>query len=638
MLIVEMGFRVEVTIGCAQAQILHHFIRQRHIHTTGTGIVHVFIHSGLHLRAAVAQIGGGDAGRDLPFRHIHQRNHVVQLVEIARDGHREPTAAILSVGGVVVTGLGIEVNVADVIEDAAAHHVEIAVMQLLDGGRLEALTPTQTETEVTGREHRTDLGRQTETEVAVIHQTETGSQIEPLQQVELILHVESGGPVVGGARLCAVRGIQIVVAVFKASVQRVLVREIEDTLEQAHHPLLVALQLALPGHHSYREPLAVLIAVFLADEQHIVVVLGGIVVVIGVFVPIDIQRQVIRLFTFHFSLFTPQIPFAADRCRGVVVTQIVGIDIAAGVRAVGGAEDVFLVVGAFGIEFQTVKRLIGQAFCQLPVAELVHRLVLAVCQHHPLGILLRCVLPSVVTLQLEVGLTVHLADTEGQRVVLSQAVVGAIAGDVVCIEPLLGMLLGDDVDDAGHRIAAVEGTLGALHDLYLCDVVGVDEREVVLAAHIAVNALAIDKYQDIVVAQTVQLHLGTHIALVEGKRGGQSGEDILQALAAILAQHLARDDLRLNRRILQQMAGASTCHHHLLQAVRTPDIRLGIGADSQQHQANSQCLSSHHNAFFFRTVYSCTAFYCRLDLSVEPCLVSAESEQALFCSRLRQVF
>ena len=270
-----------------------------------------------------------------------------------------------------------------------------------------------------------------------------------------------------------------------------------------------------------------MVAVFLADEQYIIVVLGGIVVVIGVFVPIDIQRQVIRLFTFHFSLFTPQIPLAADRCRGVVVTQIVGIDIAAGVRAVGGAEDVFLVVGAFGIEFQTVKRLIGQAFCHLPVAELVHRLVLAVCQHHSLGIFLWRVLPAVITLQLEVGLTVHLTDTEGQRVVLPQVVVGAIAGDVVCIETFLGMLLGDDVDDASHRIAAVEGTLGALHDFDLLDVVGVDEREVVLAPYITMNALAVDKHQDIVVAQTVQLHLGSHVALVEGERGGQPGKDIL---------------------------------------------------------------------------------------------------------------
>ena len=56
----------------------------------------------------------------------------------------------------------------DVIEDATAHHMEIAVMQFLDGRRLETLAPAQTETEVAGREHRADLGRQAETEVAVI--------------------------------------------------------------------------------------------------------------------------------------------------------------------------------------------------------------------------------------------------------------------------------------------------------------------------------------------------------------------------------------------------------------------------------------------------------------------------------------
>ena len=163
-----MGFGVEVTVGSVQAQVLHHLIRQRDIQATGPGIVHVLIHPGLHLHAAVTLIGGGDTGRDLALGHIDQRNHIVELVDIARDGHRELTATILGVGGVVVAGLGIEVDVADVIEDATAHHMEIAVMQFLDGRRLEALTPAQTETEVAGREHRADLGRQTETEVAVI--------------------------------------------------------------------------------------------------------------------------------------------------------------------------------------------------------------------------------------------------------------------------------------------------------------------------------------------------------------------------------------------------------------------------------------------------------------------------------------
>ncbi len=88
------------------------------------------------------------------------------------------------------------------------------------------------------------------------------------------------------------------------------------------------------------------------------------------------------------------------------------------------------------------------------------------------------------------------------------------------------------------------------------------------------DALAVHQYQDIAVAQSVQLHLTAHVALVEGKRRRQACEDLLQTLAAILAQHLLCDDLRLHGRILQQVTRTSTRHYHLLDAVLTPDVRL----------------------------------------------------------------
>ncbi len=46
----------------------------------------------------------------------------------------------------------------------------------------------------------------------------------------------------------------------------------------------------------------------------------------------------------------------------------------------------------------------------------------------------------------------------------------------------------------------------------------VDETQVVLAAHIAVNAFPIHEYQYIAVAQSVHLHTAAHVALVEGER------------------------------------------------------------------------------------------------------------------------
>ena len=74
---------------------------------------------------------------------------------------------------------------------------------------------------------------------------------------------------------------------------------------------------------------------------------------------------------------------------------------------------------------------------------------------------------------------------------LAQVVMRSIARAVVHIDSCLSMFLGDDVDDAGHRVATVQRTLGTLHNLYLLDVVRVNETKVVLAAHIAMNALAV---------------------------------------------------------------------------------------------------------------------------------------------------
>ena len=108
------------------------------------------------------------------------------------------------------------------------------------------------------------------------------------------------------------------------------------------------------------------------------------------------------------------------------------------------------------------------------------------------------------------------------------------------------------------------------------------------------DALAVDQYQDIVVAQTVELHLRTHIVLAEGERGRQACKDILQTPSAIVLQHLAGDHLCLHRGILQQVLGAGTRHNDFLQTVLTPDTILGISADSQQPEANSQFLSTFH--------------------------------------------
>ena len=100
----------------------------------------------------------------------------------------------------------------------------------------------------------------------------------------------------------------------------------------------------------------------------------------------------------------------------------------------------------------------------------------------------------------------------------------AIAADArrVLHEQSAVALLGDDVDDTRDGIASIERRRGPFDNLYLLDVVRVDESEIVLTAHVAVDALAVDKDKDIGVAQSVHLHLRPHVALVEGEGGRQS--------------------------------------------------------------------------------------------------------------------
>ena len=113
------------------------------------------------------------------------------------------------------------------------------------------------------------------------------------------------------------------------------------------------------------------------------------------------------------------------------------------------------------------------------------------------------------------------------------------------------MLLGDDIDDTSHRITTIKGALRSLNDFYLLDIMGIDETQIVFSTHIAMNTFAVNEYQDIAVAQAVQLHLTAHITLVECKRCCQSAQNFFKAFAAIAVKHTTRDDLRLYRGVLQ---------------------------------------------------------------------------------------
>ena len=119
--------------------------------------------------------------------------------------------------------------------------MQVTVVQLLHRRRLKTLAPSSPKSKVASRQHGTHLRCQTQTEAVVVNQTQTGSDVQPFQHIELVLHIHCCRLVAGRSRLCALRGFQIVVAVFHTGIQRILIGQIKDTLQLRHHALLVTL-------------------------------------------------------------------------------------------------------------------------------------------------------------------------------------------------------------------------------------------------------------------------------------------------------------------------------------------------------------------------------------------------------------
>ena len=155
--IIQIGLGVQPAVSRGEHQVLEQLIRKAYIDAVGSSVIHILIHTGLNIRTAIAQVGCGNACGNLADRHIHQGYHVIQFIQISCNGYCELAPAILYIGRIVITSLGIQVCVTDIEECAAAHHMQVTVMQLLDRGGLESLTPPQPEAEIAGGKHGADV-------------------------------------------------------------------------------------------------------------------------------------------------------------------------------------------------------------------------------------------------------------------------------------------------------------------------------------------------------------------------------------------------------------------------------------------------------------------------------------------------
>ena len=233
------------------------------------------------------------------------------------------------------------------------------------------------------------------------------------------------------------------------------------------------------------------------------------------------------------------------------------MDVELGVFPVGTV-NAFPIIGAAGIEFQLVGGREGDLFADLGVGVPVHGLVLGIGDGRlgARGMLHGGILPAVGVLQLEVGQRAETAVFQADGVVLAQVFVRPAARAVLQQQTFVPLLARNDVDDARDGVAAVQGGGSALDDFDFFDVLRVDQRKVVFAAHVTLYALAVDQDQDIAVAQAAELHVRTHVILVEGKGCRQSSQDFFQRTTGIVLQHAAGDNLGLHGYVLEQMHGA----------------------------------------------------------------------------------
>ena len=202
--------------------------------------------------------------------------------------------------------------------------------------------------------------------------------------------------------------------------------------------------------------------------------------------------------------------------------------------------DALGIIAALGIELGTRRQGIGEPLAQLPVGKVVRRTVTAVRDHHGLGIFLRGIAPSVVVLHLEGGVAGGTPHRHAHGIVLPHVVIATVSGHILGRHSALGkecMPAGDDVDHSCHGVTAIECRLRPTDNLDVVYVMRIYQAQVVLAPHVAVNTLAVDKDEDIRIAQSAHLHLAAHVAFVEGKRGSQAAQNLLERLRPIAVQH-----------------------------------------------------------------------------------------------------
>jgi hypothetical protein len=83
-----------------------------------------------------------------------------------------------------------------------------------------------------------------------------------------------------------------------------------------------------------------------------------------------------------------------------------------------------------------------------------------------------------------------------------------------------------------------------------------------LPAIVTIDAASVDEDKDVVVVESVQLDVASHIIAVETEGSAKPAQQIINASSLVVVECFARNDFGLYGSVFKVMFGSSTCYNH----------------------------------------------------------------------------
>ena len=145
-----------------------------------------------------------------------------------------------------------------------------------------------------------------------------------------------------------------------------------------------------------------------------------------------------------------------------------------------------------------------------------------------------------------------------------------VAGDA---DELLGRLVGNDVDDAGNGIAAIERRGGTVEHLDTLHAAHVNAVQVYIIRDVARKLLSVDQDEDILVAQSVEPQEAAHRRGCHRHLWHHALQGTVEGADALLADFLTGEHMDGCSRRLQALVVARPRNHYGIQVIRTTGYR-----------------------------------------------------------------